>query len=93
MPHVGDELHHTGWNACISCKGDAKMKHRYLILPSMVSGNIYVVDVLTDPKNPTLKKEIPGEEVLKATGGSFPHTTHCLPSGDVMISFMGKEDQ
>ncbi|MRA75842.1 selenium-binding protein, partial [Bacillus thuringiensis] len=23
MPHSGDELHHTGWNACSSCYDDA----------------------------------------------------------------------
>src|SRR5690606_12235949 len=23
MPNVGDELHHSGWNACSSCHGDA----------------------------------------------------------------------
>lgn len=57
----------------------------------MVSGNIYAVDVLTDPRNPKIYKEVSGKDVLKATGGCYPHTSHCLPSGDVMISFMGKE--
>lgn len=57
---VGDELHHTGWNACASCKGDLSRKHGYLIVPSMVSGNIYVIDVLSDPHNPKIHAEIPG---------------------------------
>ncbi|KRX10012.1 hypothetical protein PPERSA_08415 [Pseudocohnilembus persalinus] len=90
---VGDELHHTGWNACISCKGDQSLKHKYLILPSLESGNIYVVDVLTDPKNPKLHKEISGELIKEQIGGSYPHTTHCLPSGDVMISLMGGKNK
>ncbi|KRX10011.1 hypothetical protein PPERSA_08414 [Pseudocohnilembus persalinus] len=93
MPHVGDELHHTGWNACISCKGDQSLKHKYLILPSMVSGNIYVVDVLTDPKNPKLHKEISGELIKEKVSGSYPHTSHCLPNGDVMISLMGGKNK
>ena len=25
MPGIGDELHHTGWNACSSCHDDASM--------------------------------------------------------------------
>lgn len=90
MPHIGDEIHHSGWNACISCQGNASNRHRYLILPSMKSGNIYVVDTHSNPLNPTLKLEISGEELARKTdGGSFPHTTHCLPSGEIMISLMG----
>ena len=35
MPHVGDELHHYGWNACASCHGEKA--RRYLIVPGLVS--------------------------------------------------------
>ena len=28
MPHVGDELHHFGWNACSSCHGDETKSRR-----------------------------------------------------------------
>ena len=31
-------------------------------------------------------------DVLKSHGQSFPHTTHCLPTGEVMISTMGDEN-
>ena len=31
MPHVGDELHHFGWNACSSCHGDESKSRRFLI--------------------------------------------------------------
>ncbi|KAL4461890.1 hypothetical protein ABPG72_003910 [Tetrahymena utriculariae] len=94
MPRVGDELHHFGWNACVSCKGNAQNRHRYLVLPSMKSANTYIVDVLSDPLNPTIKTEITGEELARKTnGGSFPHTTHCLPSGEIMISLMGQNGE
>lgn len=56
----------------------------------MKSGNIYVIDTLSDPRKPAHKLEISGEELARKTnGGSFPHTTHCLPSGEIMISLMG----
>uniref|UniRef100_A0A8D2QBY4 Methanethiol oxidase n=1 Tax=Zonotrichia albicollis TaxID=44394 RepID=A0A8D2QBY4_ZONAL len=56
MPHVGDELHHSGWNACSSCHGDPGKSRRFLILPSLVSSRVYVVDVATDPRAPKLHK-------------------------------------
>jgi len=56
MPNVGDELHHSGWNACSSCFGDATKKRNRLILPSLISSRIYVVDVGTDPRAPRLFK-------------------------------------
>ena len=32
MPHAGDELHHSGWNACSSCHGDATKRRNLLIV-------------------------------------------------------------
>jgi len=43
---------YEGWNACSSCHGDNKKSRRFLVLPSVVSGNIYIVDVLSDAKSP-----------------------------------------
>lgn len=92
MPREGDELHHTGWNACASCKGSPESRHKYLVLPSLKSGNVYFIDVQSDPRTPKIFTEITGEELAKGTnGGSYPHTTHCLPSGDIMISLMGRD--
>lgn len=60
----------------------------------MKSGNIYVIDTLSDPRKPAHKLEISGEELARKTnGGSFPHTTHCLPSGEIMISLMGQNGE
>jgi len=36
MPYIGDELHHTGWNSCSSCHGDASADRRYLVLPGLM---------------------------------------------------------
>lgn len=56
MPNLGDELHHSGWNTCSSCFGDTTKKRNRLILPSLISSRIYVVDVGTDPRAPRLFK-------------------------------------
>ena len=44
MPGIGDELHHTGWNACSSCHHDATKQRRYLIVPGVRSSNLHIVD-------------------------------------------------
>eukprot|EP00061_Rhincodon_typus_P000909 g13151.t1 len=51
-----DELHHSGWNACSSCYGDPSKRRNRLILPSLISSRIYVIDVGTDPRAPQLFK-------------------------------------
>lgn len=70
MPNLGDELHHSGWNTCSSCFGDATKKRNRLILPSLISSRIYVVDVGTDLRAPRLFK-VPGKSyqcTLKVKG-------------------------
>jgi selenium-binding protein 1 len=52
MLHFGDELHHMGWNICSSCHSDKEDKRKYLILPGLISSNIYIVDVATDERKP-----------------------------------------
>lgn len=59
-----------------------------LILPALNSNNIYVFDVKTDPRQPILWKTIDGQ-VLRDHDVSFPHSTHCLADGNVMISTLG----
>ncbi|XP_066595810.1 methanethiol oxidase [Prorops nasuta] len=87
MPNVGDELHHSGWNACSSCHGTSR-KRDTMVLPSLMSDRVYLVDV-TNEKTPTIKKVIEPEEMHKHNL-STPHTSHCAPNGDIMISTMGK---
>ncbi|XP_022105572.1 selenium-binding protein 1-like [Acanthaster planci] len=89
MPHMEDELHHSGWNTCSSCFGDENMKRNRLILPSLYSSRIYVIDVGTSPRKPRLHKVVEPEEVGSVAGLTNPHTTHCLANGQIMISAMG----
>lgn len=88
MPFVGDELHHSGWNACSSCFGDSSAQRKFLILPGVKSGRIYAIDV-RDPRAPKVHKYVDGEAIAKATGLAYPHTSHCLGDGSIMVSMMG----
>jgi methanethiol oxidase len=88
MPNAGDELHHFGWNACSSClcpySPHPHMERRYLVVPGLRSSRIHVLDTKPDPKNPRLVKVIEPQEVMKKTGYSRPHTSHCGPDGIYM---------
>jgi selenium-binding protein 1 len=88
MPHVGDELHHFGWNACSSCHGDPTKSRRYLVLPGLRSGRIHIVDV-HNPREPKMHKVIEPEQIHRKTNLSAPHTVHCLPDGTIMLSMLG----
>ncbi|CAN7055963.1 unnamed protein product [Brassica oleracea var. botrytis] len=92
MPFLGDELHHSGWNSCSSCHGDASADRRYLVLPSFISGRIYAIDTKADPRAPSLYKYVDPKEIAEKTGLAFPHTTHCLGSGEILVSCLGDKD-
>jgi len=87
MPNVQDELHHSGWNTCSSCFGDTKKSRNRLILPSLHSDNVYIVNV-EEERQPKLHKVVDGSQ-LRGVDVGTPHTTHCLPSGEIIISTMG----
>uniref|UniRef100_S4RVK5 Methanethiol oxidase n=1 Tax=Petromyzon marinus TaxID=7757 RepID=S4RVK5_PETMA len=90
MPCVKDELHHSGWNACSSCYGDSSKRRDKLILPSLISSRIYVVDTGSEPRAPRMHKVVEPVDMFWRTGQAHPHTSHCcLASGEVMISTMG----
>ncbi|PSN38124.1 Selenium-binding protein 1-A [Blattella germanica] len=91
MPNIGDELHHSGWNVCSSCHGDSSKKRDKLVLPAINSDRVYFVDVGTDPLAPRIHKVIEGEQ-LRALDVGTPHTSHCLASGEVMISTIGDKN-
>ncbi len=88
FPNAGNELHHFGWNACSShlCPyvPHPHTDRRYLVVPGTHSSRIHVVDTKPDPRNPRLVKVIEGEEVVRKTGYSAPHTVHCGPDGIYM---------
>ncbi|GAV00978.1 hypothetical protein RvY_11757 [Ramazzottius varieornatus] len=84
---LNDEVHHFGWNSCVSCT-DPAIKRRYLIIPVLKSGNIYIVDTI-DPVKLSISKVMSGRDIADRFNLTYPHTTHCIPSGQVMISYMG----
>jgi selenium-binding protein 1 len=88
MPHAGDELHHFGWNACSSCHADPDKSRRYLIVPGLRSSRIHVLDA-ADPRALKMHKVIEPDEIAAKTNLSAPHTVHCLPSGQIMLSMLG----
>src|SRR5258705_2524774 len=95
MPGAGDELHHFGWNACSSClcpnAPHAHMQRRYLVVPGMRSSRIHILDTVPDPRQPRLVKVIEADEVIRKTGYSRPHTTHCGPDG-IYVNALGNAD-
>src|SRR6201998_4894336 len=71
MPAKGEEFHHFGWNACSSAlsplAGHSFLERRYLIIPSIRSSRVYVVDTKPDPTQAKIHKIIEPEEVFKKT--------------------------
>uniref|UniRef100_A0AC34R7N0 Methanethiol oxidase n=1 Tax=Panagrolaimus sp. JU765 TaxID=591449 RepID=A0AC34R7N0_9BILA len=87
FPNHGDEVHHMGWNACSSCFGCRNIQRTHLVFPCLHSSRIYVVNVL-DVKNPKVDKIVERKE-MDWYDVSFPHTAHCLNTGEIMISCLG----
>jgi selenium-binding protein 1 len=85
MPNVGDEFHHFGWNACSASlcpyAPHPHVERRYLVVPSLRSSRIYILDTRPDPRNPTLAKTIEPDELEGKARYSRPHTVHCGPDG------------
>jgi methanethiol oxidase len=87
MPEVGDELHHFGWNRCSSaCHGPDRS---HLIVPGFRSSRIHVLNVADDPRRPRIEKVIEPDELVRATGLTRPHTVHCMPGENIVISMLG----
>src|SRR4051812_26310513 len=90
MPNAGDELHHFGWNRCSSaCHGPDRS---HLIVPGFRSSRIHVLNVADDPRRPTIERVIEREELVRATGLTRPHTVHCMPGENIVISMLGDAD-
>ncbi|XP_054168756.1 methanethiol oxidase-like [Oppia nitens] len=89
VPYFGDELHHSGWNSCSSCFNDMTKCRNRLICATLNSDRIYVFD-MTSLKQPKLFKVIQSQEMHRNRVSSG-HTSHCLPSNEIMISCMGDE--
>jgi selenium-binding protein 1 len=87
MPNDGDELHHFGWNRCSSaCHGPDRS---HLIVPGFRSSRFHVVNVADDPRRPRIEKVIEPKEVIEKTGYTRPHTVHCMPGDNIVVSMLG----
>jgi selenium-binding protein 1 len=87
MPNAGDELHHFGWNRCSSaCHGPDRS---HLIVPGFRSSRIHIVNVADDPRKPRIERTIEPEELVRETGLTRPHTVHCMPGENIVISMLG----
>jgi methanethiol oxidase len=87
MPNTGDELHHFGWNRCSSaCHGPDRS---HLIVPGFRSSRFHVVNVADDPRRPRIEKVIEPDEVVERTGYTRPHTVHCMPGDNIVVSMLG----
>jgi selenium-binding protein 1 len=90
MPNVGDELHHFGWNRCSSaCHGPDRS---HLIVPGFRSSRIHVINVADDPRRPRIETVIEPRELVEKTGYTRPHTVHCMPGDNIVISMLGDAD-
>lgn len=90
------EIHHSGWNICSSCHSSTgcprpTTTRDKLILPALGSNEIYVVDVGVKPRSPKMHCVVPAAQ-MEALDCGTPHTTHCLASGEIMISTMGDKE-
>jgi selenium-binding protein 1 len=92
VPNVGDELHHYGWQTCSSAFDCCDLERRYLIVPGVRSTRVHVIDVATDPRAPSIHKVIEPEELKAKTGLSGPHTVHCMPGNNIVLSMLGDAD-
>ena len=95
MPNAGDELHHFGWNACSAClcpnSPHPHMERRYLVVPGLRSSRIHILDTKPDQMCPRITQVIEPETVMRATGYSRPHTSHCGPDG-IYLNALGSVD-
>jgi selenium-binding protein 1 len=95
VPTLGDELHHSGWNACSAAlcpyAPHPHVERRYLMLPALRSSRIFIFDVKPDPRKPVLVRTIEAAEIADRTGYSRPHTLHCGPDA-IYVSALGSPD-
>lgn len=95
LPHIGDELHHFGWNACSAALCPSMphphVERRYLLVPGLKSSRMYIVDTKPDPRRPRIVKTIEPDEIHTKSGYSRPHTIHCGPDA-IYVSALGAPD-
>ena len=73
----------------LSCHGPDRS---HLIVPASARRGSTSSNVADDPRRPTIEKVIEPEEIVRKTGLTRPHTVHCMPDDNVVISMLGDED-
>ncbi|KAE8677595.1 Selenium-binding protein 2 [Hibiscus syriacus] len=66
--------------------------HAVLAMVIPPSGHVYVIDTQKSPKAPPLHKVVEPADIVEKTSLVYPHTSHCLATGDIIISFLGDKD-
>ncbi|XP_054252899.1 methanethiol oxidase-like [Indicator indicator] len=89
MPNLKDELHCLGWSAACGCFDNATTKRTKLILPSLISSRIYVVDVGSQCRAPKLCKTIEPVDVFWKCNKGYLSVVRSLPNGDILIANTG----
>lgn len=92
VPTYGDQMHHSGWNACSAAlcpyAPHPHVERRYLLFPCLSSSRIFVFDTKQDPRRPVLHQIIEADQIASRAGYSVPHTLHCGPDG-IYVSALG----
>ena len=61
-------------------------------MPGFRSSRIHIVNVADDPRQPRIEKVIEPDEMVRATGLTRPHTVHCMPGDNIVVSMLGDAD-
>lgn len=77
MNHVGDELHHFGYN----------WDNSRLEVDGLFSGRVYMLDVKTDERHPKIVAE--NDNLISDSGYAVPHTVVALPDGTNLVTMIG----
>ncbi|KAM9368348.1 methanethiol oxidase-like, partial [Phaethornis superciliosus] len=89
MPNLKDELHASGWSTGTTCPDNATRKWSKLVLPSLISTRIYVVDVGSQCRTPRLYKTIEPVDVFWKCNKGHLNVPRSLPNGDILIANSG----
>ncbi|KFO96658.1 Selenium-binding protein 1, partial [Calypte anna] len=89
VPNLKDELHASGWSTGSTCPDNATRKWSKLVLPSLISSRIYVVDVGSQCRTPRLYKTIEPVDVFWTCNKGYLNVPRTLPNGDILIANSG----
>ncbi|CAL5347677.1 unnamed protein product [Camellia sinensis] len=81
-----------GYSSPLTVMSSPRESHVYVTCVYTESGCIYAIDAQENPKATTLHKYVELTDIIRKTGLAYPHTAHCLASGDIMVSCLGDKD-